>query len=211
MSTIIISLQSELGCQLFDRAANKISLNEKGARFFESIEAVFEELNKGIAEVTSKKGDTRKISMLVRAMRGEVTDKIIEYKNKHPDVSFKITYNFDETDFKQYDIIIDEKKDLYREYEMSMLCSAEIHLRVSEKHHLYGKTLKLIDLKNESFISIGENNGLHKILLKACKKAGFTLDFVLTSNDIMCNRKYFESGIGIALAREFKNKTRATF
>ena len=55
VSTIIISLQSELGCQLFDRAANKISLNEKGARFFESVEAVFEELNKGIAEVTSKK------------------------------------------------------------------------------------------------------------------------------------------------------------
>jgi len=208
VSASVKRLENELGCRLFDRTANKIRLNENGSRFFQSVDAIFEELNKAIADVSNKKSDTRKINMLVRAMRGEITDKIIAYKNMHPDVSFKITYNFDEIDFSEFDIIIDEETNKYKNYEMTKLCSAKIHLTVSEKNHLYGKTLTLADLKKEAFISIGENNGLHKLLLKACKKSGFSPDIVLMSNDIMCNRKYLESGVGIGLAREFENKPR---
>ncbi len=206
VSASVKRLEKELGCELFLRTCNRISLNENGKKLKNSLFLVFSELDKAVSNISSKTPDTREIKLLVRAIRSSVADRIIEYKKINPHISFKTSFNFDETDFDNYDIIIDEKNDNYKNYEKSELFTAKVRLRVPKSSHLYGKELTLKELKNESFVTIGENNGLHKILLSACKKAGFSPNIVVSSNDLSCNKKFVDAGLGIGLAREYNTK-----
>lgn len=203
VSASVKRLEKELGCELFHRSSNRIMLNDNGRRLKQSLSVIFDELDGTVDALTSVSTDTREIRMLVRAMRGEITNHIIEYKSRHPHISFKTVFDFDETSFENYDIIIDEKSDKYPEYEQIDLYTTKVRLRVAAKSPLCGKKLTLKQLSNQPFVSIGENNGMNKILINACKKAGFTPNIVVQSNDIWCNRKFVEAGVGIGLGREY--------
>lgn len=203
ISASVKRLEKELGCEMFNRSCNRITLNEKGKRFMQSLSLIFEELDSAVDAITSLSTDTREIKLLVRAMRGKITDYIIDYKSKHPHISFKTCFDFNETNLENYDIIIDEKCDNYPNYDSIDLYTTKIRLRVSSNSALCGKKLTLKDLSNQPFVSIGENNSMHKILISSCKKAGFTPNIVVNSNDILCNTKCVEAGVGIGLGREY--------
>ena len=202
VSASVKRLENELGCELFHRSHNRIMLNGNGKRLQKSLWIIFEELDQAVDSLTTVSTDTREIKMLVRAMRGEITDHIIEYKSKHPHITFMTVFDFDETNFEKYDIIIDEKCDKYPQHEKIDLYTTKVRLRVSTKSPLCGKKMTLKQLSKQPFVSIGENNGMHKILIAACKKAGFTPKIVVQSNDIFCNKKFVEAGVGIGLGRE---------
>ena len=180
-------------------------LNDNGRRLMQSLSVVFEELDSTIDSLSSLSTDNRKIRILVRAMREEITDNIIEYKSKHPHISFMTVFDFNETNFENYDIIIDEKCDKYPGYEKIDLYATKVRLRASSSSPLCKKKLTLKQLINQPFVSIGENNGMHKILINACKEAGFTPNIVMQSNDILCNKKCVEAGVGIGLGRDYPN------
>ena len=205
VSASVKRLENELGCELFHRSHNRIMLNDNGKRLKKSLWIIFEELDQAVDSLTAISTDTRKIKMLVRAMRGKITDHIIEYKSKHPHIAFMTVFDFDETNFEKYDIIIDEKCDKYPQYEKIDLYTTKVRLRVATKSPLCGKKLTLKQLSKQPFVSIGENNGMHKILIAACKKAGFTPNIVVQSNDISCNKKFVEAGVGIGLGREYSH------
>lgn len=201
VSASVKRLERELGCELFDRASNRIRLNENGMKLKASLDTVLSELDRTVGELTASGHDTRKIKLLVRAMRGKITDRIIEYNASHPQIAFKTSFDFGDINVEDFDIIIDGATDKYRGYECLHLYTSKIGLRASAKSPLCGKKLTLRDLRNENFISIGEDNGLHRRLLEACKRAGFVPNIVVQSNDLTCNRKFVESGVGIGISR----------
>ena len=100
VSASVKRLEKELGCELFNRTCNRIMLNDNGKKLKNSLEIAFNELDLAVNAITSAKADTREIKMLVRAVRSEITDYIIEYKNKFPHISFKTVFDFEETDLK---------------------------------------------------------------------------------------------------------------
>ena len=202
VSASVKRLETELGCSLFDRYANKIKLNREGERFFKSLDVVFDELNKAIVDVSGECADTREIKLLVRAMREDITDYIIEFRKKHPHIAFKITLDFKETDYEKYDIIIDEKSDRHPGCEEFVLSKMKLRLMANSKNTFAGKKLCMKDLANKSFVSWGEKSNMHRILNRACQRAGFKPNIAVMSNDTKCHRKFIESGLGIGLARE---------
>ncbi len=206
VSASVKRLEKELGCELFHRSSNRITLNENGKKFKQSLSIVFDELDHTINSLTSVYEDSREIKMLVRAMRGEITNHIVEYKTKHPHIAFKTVFDFDETSYDDYDIIIDEKTEKYIGYENIELYTTKIRLTASSQSPLCGKRLSLKQLSNQPFISIGENNSMHNILFDACKEAGFSPNIVVQSNDLLCHRKFVAGGICIGLAREYPSK-----
>ena len=207
VSASVKRLEKELGCELFHRTCNRIILNNNGKKLLQSLNVVFKELDGVVDNLSTSNTDTRKIKILVCAMRGEITDYIIEYKAKHPHVMFKTVFDFEETNFEKYDIIIDELSNKYPEYEKINLYTTRIRLIASSKNPLCRKKLTLKQLSNQQFISISENNGMHKILIDACKRVGFTPDIVVQSNDILCIRKCVEADVGIGLKREYPHST----
>ena len=72
-----------------------------------SLYNVFGELNQAITYLSADKTDTREIKILVRAMRDDITDYIIEFRKSYPHIAFRIALDFGETDF---DILIVEEE-----------------------------------------------------------------------------------------------------
>lgn len=202
VSASIRRLESELGCALFDRLPNRVLLNENGKKLQQSLCVVFKELDHAVELLSVPETDTREIRMLVRAMRIKITDYIIEYKARHPHISFKTVFDFGDTNFDNYDIIIDDNPSLYSEYESFELCSMRLGFKVSAASPLCERKLSLIQLCNQPFISMGEQSSMHRILMNVCSRAGFTPDIVVQSNDIICYRKCLESGVGIGMGRD---------
>ena len=202
VSASVKRLEQEIGCKLFDRNANRIVLNANGKRLYKSLIVAFSELDGAIEELSGPSNDVREIKLLVRGMRRKITDAIIEYNKKHPQVSFKTTFDFGETSFDDYDIIIDEESDIYKEYDGFELYSLKLYLKVSSSDSLCGKKLSLKQLYNKSFISMGDESNMQKKLTKACNRVGFSPDITVFCNDIECYEKFIASGMGIGVGRE---------
>ena len=206
VSASVKRLEEELGCKLFDRDRNRISLNANGKRLRQALSVVFNELDSAVYDLSAQSTDCREIKMLVRAMRSNITDYIIEYNKEHPKIAFDTVFDFKKTDFENYDIIIDEKTDVYRGYESFELFNMKIRLLASIESPLSEKKLMLAELKNQPFVSLDEESNMHKMLVAACRNAGFTPKIVARINDVLCYDKMIESGIGIGLGREKQKK-----
>lgn len=194
-------LEKELGCQLFDRSGNSLSLNKNGKRLFSALQVAFEEIDSAVKDLTTFKDD-REINMLVRAMRGKITDYIIEYNKLKPHIQFQINFDNAEQNFEKYDIIIDERSDLYPTRERTELCHMRMRLVVSRESPLARKKLTMKQLSSQQFITLGEQSNMHKILIDACKKAGFSPNISIRSNDMKYYEKLVDSGIAIGVERD---------
>ena len=205
VSASVKRLEKELGCELFDRSCNRIILNDRGRRFQQSVGTMFRELEQAVQSITPTDADTRDIRMLVRTTRAEITQAIIAYKEKHPLVAFKTVFDFSETDFEKYDIVIDDEKETYTDFEHFQLFSTRIRVRAGKTHPLSGRKLTFSMLRDQPFISIGEQSSLHKILMDACTNAGFTPNLAMACNDIKCCEKCIAAGVGIGLGRQYES------
>lgn len=199
VSASVRRLEQELDCRLFDRSCNRIILNDNGKRLQQSLCAVFGELDDAVEELSGKITDDRQIKILVRSVRRWVTDAIIAYSKLHPKVVFRTVFDFRETDFKNYHLIIDADINSYPEYEKFELLSRKLRLKTKAGDPLCGKQLQLKELCKQKFVSMGEESNYHKILVGACGRAGFTPDISVMCNDIECYERFIEAGMGIAL------------
>lgn len=202
VSSSVRRLEKELGCTLFDRSSNRLTLNQNGKRLFQALQVAFDAVNQAMKDLSAASEDTREIRMLVRAMRGNITDYIIEHNRERPQIRFQINFDNAEEDFEKYDIIIDEKCDLYPNYHRIELCRMRLRLTVSRNSPLCRRKWTMKQLENQQFISLGEQSNMHKVLMNACKKAGFSPNISLRSNDMKYYEKLIESGIGIGIERD---------
>ena len=205
VSSSVKRLEDEIGCNLFDRYANRILLSENGRKFQKNICSIFEELENAISEINSSESENTEIRILAKSSRAIIVNKIIDFHKKHPNIKFDTSFDFSVTDFDNYDIIIDEDSALYPDFDKFELCSYRIGIKASCTSHLCGKALHLNHLKNQPFITMGDNSNLSHILVNTCNKAGFTPNIVIKTNDIGCYRKCIEEGVGLALTRLYQN------
>lgn len=202
VSASVKRLENELGCALFDRTSNRITLNVDGRRFYDSMRVVFTELDNAVYALSAKTADTRPVRILVRAMRRKITDKIVRYRSLHPNVSFRTSFDFHDTEYDKYDIIIDERSDRYSAFESHALYDYALRFKCAMNDPLCGKSITMAQLSDREFVSMGEDSNLHRILLDACRKSGFTPKISVLCNDVECYDKLVVSGMGIAIGRE---------
>ena len=202
VSASVKRLEKELGCQLFERTANRITLNQSGKRLQQSLCAAFAEIDGAVDALSAPQNDTREIRMLVRAIRSNITERIINYNEKHPHIAFATSFDFGEQDLEKYDVIIDRKCDDYPDREGFELCSMRLRIKAAAGHPLARKKHTLGQLCNQRFISWGEQSNIHRILLEACRRAGFTPTIAVTTNDKACYERLITAGVGIGITRE---------
>lgn len=198
VSSSIRRLEQELGCKLFDRTHNRIMLNAKGRRLQQALCSVFAELDKAVEDISADYTDKREIKVLVRGMRREITDLLSKFSTLHPNVAFQIAFSGDD----DYDIIIDDDKDIYEDYQKFELYSLRLYLKCSPNDPICQKQLSMSDLCDRAFVSLGQESNMHRILTRACIRKGFRPKIAAFCNDIECYEKLVAMGMGIGIGRE---------
>lgn len=202
VSASVKRLERELGCRLFERTPNRIHLNENGKRLQQSLYLVFRELDTAVRDLTAPPEDTRSIRMLVRAVRGQVTDRIVAFRACHPEIAFRTVLDVSPHAHADFDVIVDTKSDAYTGFDAFPLASLRMRLMASEAHPLADKPIPLSRLAAEPFVSWGEGSNMQRILVRACARAGFSPLVAVEAGDKECYEKLIASGVGIGLGRE---------
>lgn len=201
VSASVKRLERELGCELFERRANRIFLNKNGERLKNAVGMALGELDAAVADIVSH-DDDGEIKLLVRAVRSDITGFIIEYNEKHPQTAFKTVFDFSDTDYEKYDVIIDCARDLGRDYVPFKLCDIRLRLKAARKSEALLRATRLSELADAPFISWGEHSNMHQTLIAACAKAGFFPNVVTSANDRECYERLLRAGVGIGIGRE---------
>lgn len=201
VSASVKRLECELGYQLFDRSANRIILNNNGKRLKNALLAAFFELDTALSELSAD-GDEREIKLLVRAVRSDISDHIIEFNKRYPNITFNAVFDFNENKHEKYDVVIDEKSNAYTGYSGFCLEDMRIRMKAARDKFQFPKKLKLLDLANYPFISWGDSSNMQRILISACESAGFSPKITVQLNDKACYDKMLKAGVGIGLGRE---------
>ena len=134
---------------------------------------------------------------------------MIDYNEKHPQTTFKTVFDFSDTDYEKYDVIIDAENTIGSHFDSFRLCDMKLHLKVAKSHAALTAASSLSELSCAPFISWGEQSNMHKILLSVCERAGFSPNIVAISNDRDCYERLLRAGVGIGLGREDAENDRA--
>jgi LysR family transcriptional activator of glutamate synthase operon len=202
VSASVKRLEGELGCALFDRTANRITLNENGQRLQRALHLAFCEIEDAVRALSDSKSDTRAIRMLVRAVRSNVTDSIIAFSERNPHISFATDFDFTKRDVDDYDVVIDRENEAYADRPRTPLWRFPLYLKAAKSHPFADKPCTLRQLSTQKFISWGEGSNMHRILLDACRRAGFEPQIAVLCNDKACYERLIAAGVGIGIGRE---------
>ena len=197
ISQSIKRLERELGVELFEHRANKITLADAGKRFYEKTKLALEMLEDAKNEVMGEGDDSDgEIKLLVFCNRRLVTEAIEKFKQDNPRVSFVLRHEL-EADI-DYDILISDSCP-HAYSERFLLAEDEILLAIKSSDPLCEKEgLTLSDLKDERFISMPRGRSLFSLTNSICQSAGFTPNVSIQTDDPFYIRKYVEMGLGIA-------------
>lgn len=94
VSSQVKSLESYLGCQLFDRNAQSVSLNETGRQFAEACDAVFARLDMAVQEVRQSANRTS-ITVGVGALIGSqwLSKRLFSFWQRFPETGLHLQYS----------------------------------------------------------------------------------------------------------------------
>lgn len=200
VSAAVKRLEREIGASLFDRSANKLSLNSSGHIFAEALGNAFFEVESAIEAVRASKSAKPEISLLVMVGRSFITDLLIEYKSGHPEIKFKMSHNSAATNFNSFDIIINEKNEAMNTKMEHFLFSVEkLCIKGSKDDPLAGKTITMRQISNRPFIMMNNSGNMRRVLVQSCERNGFVPDIAFECEERHCLLKSVESGMGLTV------------
>lgn len=199
VSASIKRLEKELGVALFDRSCNKIKLNAKGYLLAENLREIFEKFENTLTKITEKVPEPKEIRILIKARRKWITDLIVEYKQSHPDVQFRIYNDIHMDNVDNFDIIVDEQSDAYGNLDRFLLSVEEICVKASKNSPLVGQKLSFRQLREQPFVMPRKAVGIRKLLESTGKKHGFVPNITIECNDSYCLARYVTADMGLTL------------
>lgn len=214
VSRSIHNLEQELGVNLFIREGRNVRLTPIGKVFYERaklIQHLMDESKREIQEFLDPNKGTVRIAYLVSMMVYTIPSIIASFQKNYPEAKFEMrSGNFNEliNGIKNgnYNIAItapvpdDEKDPLIK----SQVLFNENIVALLPLRHPLGKQreITLLELKNDSFITLPKSDMLHELVLRACKQSGFEPKIALEGSDVNAVKGLVAAGLGVALLPE---------
>ena len=192
-------LENELEVKLFKSSGRNIVLTDCGKYLQKKIEPLLKALNEIPEEIQTLTGDRKKMLKInVLAASTLITDTIIRYQKKHPEVRFQIVQNVETEDA---DITIFTREFFQKPLasrDSFYIFSEEIFLAVpNTSEYAQKEAITLSEVAGKSFISLAGTKGLRSICDRFCLHAGFKPNVVFESDNASAVKNLISASIGV--------------
>lgn len=194
ISQSIKRLETELSVPLFDRQANRVTLNSNGQAFLEKVQPALELLQSARDAVTNQQAP-KQIRVVIHVNRRIAMQAIEQYQSLYPEVSILTTHDLSEA--QNTDLVISANDLELRGFTRELLLTEKIVL-AAKRELLHTTSLTAQELQHKPFITMSAGNSLHTLTEEICRKLGFQPRIALQSDDPFYIRKCVELGLGLA-------------
>ncbi len=197
ISQSIRRLETELGCALFDRSANRIHLNEAGKCFFDVVSRALALLDRG---AKSLHGASREetVSICINTNRRIVMQAVERCRKERPKVSILTRFVVDAEE-EDFDLIVSVSDPRLKHYNAQKLAEEDLVLAINKNAPFAVGVSSLADCKDLPFISFGKGADHYRLTTSLCEENGFLPHIAIQSDDPFYIRKCVELGLGLAV------------
>lgn len=224
LSQYIISIEKNIGVQLFDRSVNPIKLTYAGELFIKSAREILKlkkQLDDSMAEISHLKNE--KLAVGVSHLRNSslMPQVLPKFKERFPGVDLELVEGSIaelevETVKGNIDIFIGSLP-IGDNFSFEVVDEEKLLLAVPPNHIMNKKMIKskkskdsskqliedavvdLRDVKEEPFVLLRPEQNLHKMAVKLCKKAGFNPKIQIENKTIDSTIAMVIAGLGISI------------
>ncbi|WP_426452355.1 LysR family transcriptional regulator [Paenibacillus sp. S-38] len=212
VSRQIHQLEEELGVQLFVQKGRNLQLTSVGKLFLCRVEGILTDLERAVNEIHEyldpEKGEIR-VGFPHSLGIYLLPTLIASFRKHYPNVTFRLrqgTYNSLIRDVMKGEIdlaFISPFPEKHSHVTGDLLLQEELYAIVPQGHDLAeSKTIRLEQLKEDSFVMFSEEYSLRSIVLEACGKAGFVPRIGFEGEETDTIRGLVAAGMGVSLLPE---------
>ncbi len=206
ISASIKKLENEIGVPLFDRTANRISLNEYGKILLNAIEKSENLFNKAKAEIydllQTPFGELR---LLILTNRQNVTNTISEFITKYPKISINIKHQetISPLHINKYDIIVTDLNIETDHFDKYFWLREELFLATHKNSRLAKKkNVSFSELNAEKFICMPKGSSLRRCTDTYFEQKKLNPDIIIECDDPKYIQNYVKLGLGVTFFPE---------
>jgi DNA-binding transcriptional LysR family regulator len=198
-------LENELGVPLFYKKGRNIFLTDFGKYLKNRLDSVFLILDNLDEELNSLKNQAQAtVKLNVLAASTTVTDAIISYKKKNPNVVFELIQNEEEADCHISVTTNAARTSSFPAYLKRCVMEEKIYLAVP-KNSAYANlsSIELKEVSNEGFVNLAGSRLFRAVCDRFCAYAGFKARTVFESDSPVAVRNIIGAGAGVGFWPEF--------
>lgn len=209
LSQFIQKLEQQLGVQLFDRTTNPISLTYAGELYVETAKQILDlkdQLSNQMSDMAKLRKGRLKIGLAPFRSTYIMPRILPMFQASYPDIELILVEG---TSSELEDMAMKGITDITLMMQpipedcffYEFISKEETLIALPPNHPMssssYSK-IKLVDLKDERFILLKQNQKLHQIAMELCKKAGFTPKVIIETESIEAAHALVTAGMGIS-------------
>ena len=198
-------LEEELGVRRFYKKGRNIYLTVFGKYLQSKLDGIFLQFDSIGKEIEALKEEARMtVRINVLAASTAVTDAVVAYKKKNPQVVFQLIQNETETDCDISITINNANFSLSSQLKKRCVMEEKIYLAVP-KTSLYAKreSIALREMKNEGFVNLAGSRLFRSVCDKFCAYAGFKPYNSFESDSPVAVRNMIGASAGVGFWPEF--------
>lgn len=210
VSAQIKKLEAELGVVLLQRTTRRQSLTPAGELFLQRARSVLGELDSAraeSAELSSALRGTVRLGATPVLGWVDLPAALAAFRRLHPEVRLELRSGLvadlvTQIDAGTLDVVVaPAHTGLVPRYSVSVLAEETLVLAVPPGHKLpaRGRPVRLVAVRDEPFICLSADSGLHALLLAAAADEGFTPRVDFNTYSPASIRGLVAAGLGVAL------------
>ncbi|MBQ7912373.1 MAG: LysR family transcriptional regulator [Clostridia bacterium] len=205
LTKAIKQLEQELGVPLFYKKGRNIYPTVFGEHLKNKLEGIFAQIDSINEELDCLKEETRKmVRVNVLAASTAVTDAVVAYKKKNPQVVFQLIQNEEETDCDISVTTQSAERSVLSVYCKRCVMEEEIYLAVPKASKYSAlKEIKLREVKEEGFVNLAGSRLFRAVCDKFCADAGFKSRNSFESDSPVAVRNIIGASAGVGFWPEF--------
>lgn len=201
VSGTIKRLETEIGVPLFEKNGRNVELTEEGEVLYKKVKKILDELDSLPEKLRRERsGRETTVKIGVRAASIVMTEAIISYKKRNPDVVIELSRDVDEnSDITVTTIMPDmivPNGAFFAEEEIFVAMSAD-------EAKNYPDGISIIELKDKKLLSVDKSRSFYYICEKYCERAGFFPNIVFECDSTRAIEDLVEAGFGMCFRPAF--------